>query len=147
MLHLIADVSLNHHLITACHRRNALVHFLPATKARIEGMSNLELLQVAASQDRIVISHDIHTMPRDFAAFLESGKSSPGVFLLHPQTPIAEAAAWLEVASLATEASDWDDLIVEIPFLRLVELPIDALPVGQNTSSMLLSLPETGPQE
>jgi len=121
MLHLLADVSLNHHLITACHRKRAALHFLTAPKAGIEGMSNMDLLRFAAEQDRILISHDVQSLPYDFSRFLESGASSPGVFLLDPITPIADAAAWLDLASLASEPEDWDQLIVEIPFLRLID--------------------------
>lgn len=122
MLHLLADVSLNHHLLTACHRKGANLDILSAAKARIEGMSNRDLLTFAAEHDRILISHDILTLTRDFAELQSTGAPSPGVFLLDSRTPVSEAADWLDIASAATEAEDWDNLIVEIPFLRLVEL-------------------------
>lgn len=126
MLHLLADVSLNHHLLTACHRNGANLDILSASKARIEGMNNKALLAFAAEQDRILITHDILTLTRDFYEYLATGAFSPGVFLLDSTTPISEAATWLALASAATEPEHWDNLIVEIPFLRLIELPLPA---------------------
>jgi hypothetical protein len=123
MLRLLADTSLNHHLLTACRRRSKTIDFLSATKARIEGLSHNELLHYAADEDRILVTHDIHMLPGHFKTYLESGAFSPGVFLIHPQTPIADATAWLELASLASDHTDWQDQILEIPFLRLISLP------------------------
>jgi hypothetical protein len=124
MLRLLADTSLNHHLLTACRRRSKDIQFLSAAKARIEGLSHSDLLHYAADEDRILVTHDIHMLPGHFKAYLASGAVSPGVFLLHPQTPIADVAAWLELASLASDQTDWKDQILEIPFLRLVSLPV-----------------------
>lgn len=123
MLRLLADSSLNHHLLTACRRRAKTIDFLSATKARIERLSHTELLHFAAEEDRILVTHDIHTLPVQFTRYLASGAFSPGVFLIHPQTPIADATGWLEVASLAADPTDWQDQILEIPFLRLISLP------------------------
>ncbi len=123
MLRLIADISLNHHLLTACRRRSKTIDFLSANKARIEGLSHSSLLHYAADEDRIVVTHDIHMLPAHFRTYLASGAFSPGVFLIHPQTPIADATAWLELASLASDHTDWQDQILEIPFLRLISIP------------------------
>ena len=123
MLRLLADSSLNHHLLTACRRRSQSIDFLSATKARIEGLSHIDLLHYAAEEDRILVTHDIHILPIQFASYLASGAFSPGVFLIHQQTPIADATSWLELASLAADHTDWQDQILEIPFLRLISLP------------------------
>ena len=123
MLRLIADISLNHHLLTACQRRSKTIDFLSANKARIEGLSHSDLLHYAAEEDRILVTHDLHILPAQFNNYLASGAFSPGVFLIHPQTPIADATSWLELASLAADHVDWQDRILEIPFLRLIALP------------------------
>lgn len=123
MLRLLADVSLNHHLLTACKRRSNTIDFLSAHKARIEGLSHLELLHFAAEEDRILVTHDIHVLPAQFTQFLASGAFSPGVFLVYPQTPIADVTSWLVLASEAMEYTEWQDQILEIPFLRLISIP------------------------
>ncbi len=123
MLRLLADSNLNHHLLTACRRRAKTIDFLSATKARIEKLSHTDLLKYAAEEDRILVTHDIDILPAKFTNYLGSGALSPGVFLLHPQTPIADATSWLELASFAADHTDWQDQILEIPFLRLISLP------------------------
>jgi len=123
MLRLLADSSLNHHLLTACRRKAKTIDFLGAAKARIEGLSHADLLHYAAEEDRILVTHAIDILPVQFTNYLASGAFSPGVFLLHPLTPIADATSWLELASLAADHTDWQDQILEIPFLRLISLP------------------------
>jgi hypothetical protein len=34
-----------------------------------EGISNPEVLALAASDDRVLITHDVHTMPKHFSDF------------------------------------------------------------------------------
>lgn len=123
MLHLLADICLNHHLLTACHRRGAMVDILPARKAGIEGATHLEVLAHAATLERILVSHDIDGLPAAFEQFLDAGNTSPGVFLIDPLTPVSAVSEWLTNAASATEPHHWDNLILEIPFLRLLELP------------------------
>jgi hypothetical protein len=45
-------------------------------------MSDPDVLGIAASQGRILVTHDFRTMPKHFADFLAAGGSSPGVFLV-----------------------------------------------------------------
>ena len=49
------------------------------------------VLGLAADQDRILVSHDFHTMPRHFADFAQARGSSPGVFLIPQCLPVREA--------------------------------------------------------
>jgi hypothetical protein len=43
------------------------------------------VLRRAASEGRILVSHDKRTMPRHLASFLNEGNESPGVLLVIPQ--------------------------------------------------------------
>jgi hypothetical protein len=63
---------------------------LSANEAKLEGVPDPEVLTLAAAQDRILVTHDRKTMPRPFGAFLMSGRSSPGVFLVSQHAPIGE---------------------------------------------------------
>jgi hypothetical protein len=52
-------------------------------------MSDLDVLALAAAQNRILVTHDFRTMPRHFAEFLATGDVSPGVLLVKQRTPLA----------------------------------------------------------
>lgn len=89
--------------------------FLPARVANLEGVSDPEVLALAAEQDRILVTHDFQTMPRHFADFLQTEGSSPGVFLVKQRAPLADVIEALVLAWAASDADDWKDRILEIP--------------------------------
>ena len=65
--------------------------FLSANDAKLEGVPDPDVLVLAATQDRILVSHDFQTMPEHFANFLQARGSSPGVILIPQYLPIGEA--------------------------------------------------------
>ena len=79
-------------------------------------MPDPEVLALAAQQGRLLVTHDVHSMPRHFGEFLAAGGNSPGVLLIRQSVPVAIATDWLVLIWLASEAPDWENRIVEIPF-------------------------------
>ena len=53
-------------------------------------MDDPEVLELAASLDRILVTHDVRTMPRHFARFI-GNRSSPGVVLIPKNLSIGRA--------------------------------------------------------
>ena len=109
------DASLHHAIVTGCARREPAIHFLSAQSAKLDGMSDPDVLGIAASQGRILVTHDFRTMPKHFAEFLAAGGSSPGVFLVKQQTPLASVIEGLVLVWTASTPEDWTNRIVEIP--------------------------------
>jgi len=112
----LADASLNHYIVTACRRREPAIDFLSATEASLEGIPDPEVLALAAADGRVLVTHDIHTMPQHFGDFVQSGRKSPGVFLVKQSTPVAKVAEALILIWGASDPSEWENLILEIPF-------------------------------
>jgi hypothetical protein len=76
-----------------------------------------EVLDLAAREGRILVTHDRNTMPEHFRRRLAVGNGSPGVFLVSqfaPRGPVVEAliAVWS-----ASEPSEWRDHIHHLPSL------------------------------
>ena len=59
-------------------RREPSIDFVSAHEAGLDGVGDPELLNRAAEQGRVLVSHDRRTMLDDFRARLAAGKSSPG---------------------------------------------------------------------
>ena len=78
-------------------------------------MDDPEVLAIAAAHGRILVTHDFRTMPKQFAELLASGGSSPGVFLVKQQTPLATVIEDLVLIWTASTPEDWMNRIVEIP--------------------------------
>jgi hypothetical protein len=83
----------------------------------LDGLDDETVLRQAASQSRILVSHDKRTMPAALASFVALGGTSPGVLLVIPQNaPIREIVEALILIWADDQAADWTDLIAKIPF-------------------------------
>jgi predicted nuclease of predicted toxin-antitoxin system len=75
---------LNEVIIASVRRREPEIDFLTANDVDLRGLTDLEVLEIAAVDNRILVSQDFKTMPAAFARFLGEHKS-PGVFIV-PQS-------------------------------------------------------------
>lgn len=93
-----ADNDLKFGIVKAVRRREPAIAFASAQEAGLEGISDPDLLDRAASENRILVSHDRRTMLGHFRAFLATGESSPGVLIVSQGAPIglvAEAIVYI----------------------------------------------------
>jgi hypothetical protein len=115
MIRFLADADFNHAIVEGCRRKEPALDFLAANEAGLEGMPDLEVLALAADQDRILVTHDRQTMPSHFGEFLMSGRSSRGVFLVSQHAPISAVIDELVLIWAASDPEEWKDRILEIP--------------------------------
>jgi hypothetical protein len=66
-------------------------------------MGDLDVLALAADQQRVLVSHDVGTMPAQFRVFERSGKQSCGVFLIPQSLDVRTAIDELVLIWLASE--------------------------------------------
>jgi hypothetical protein len=111
----LADADLNKTVVTGVLRREPAVDFLTAHAAGLRAMSDSAVLALAAEQQRVLVSHDVGTMPAHFRAFRNAGRDSPGVFLLPQSLNLAEAIDEVLVIWLTSEASEWENRLVWLP--------------------------------
>lgn len=69
---------------------------------------------MAADEERLLVSHDVNTMPEHFARFIET-RTSPGVILISQQLSYRDAIEGLLRVWLATEAEDWQNVLSFLP--------------------------------
>ena len=115
MVRFLADASLHEGIVSGCIRREPTIDFLSANDASLEGMSDPDVLALAAQQDRVLVTSDLRTMPRHFGDFLEAHGHCPGVFLVKQTTPLAAVIEELVMLSAASDTEEWKDRILEIP--------------------------------
>lgn len=60
---LLADADLNHAIISGVVRRNAGIDFKRAEEVPLEGLADEVVLLAAAQEHRVLVSHDVSTMP------------------------------------------------------------------------------------
>jgi hypothetical protein len=64
------------------------IDFASAQEAQLEGVSDPEVLERAASDDRVLVSHDRRTMLKHFRDRLMAGRSTPGLLVVSQGSPI-----------------------------------------------------------
>ncbi|HMD97645.1 MAG TPA: DUF5615 family PIN-like protein [Terriglobia bacterium] len=110
----LADADLNQNVVQGLLRREPGIDFRAAVSAGLRGLSDLEVIASAASEGRILVSHDRKTMPRAFAEWVRT-KSSPGVFIISQKADLLAAIEALLLVWAASEAEEWTDRICTLP--------------------------------
>jgi hypothetical protein len=72
----------------------------------LEGLEDPEVLKAAAEEGRVLVSHDVSTLPHHLRRFVR-GRKSPGVILIPQDLGIGKA---IESVLLISEALDPRDL-------------------------------------
>ncbi len=109
-----ADADLNQKIVSATIRRVIDIDFRTASVAGLAGLSDDEVLALAARDGRILVTHDQSTMPRHFAAFI-AREQSPGVLVVPRHHPLKQIVDDLIVIWSATEAEEWTNRILYLP--------------------------------
>ena len=74
-----------------------------------------EVLEWAAKENRIILTHDVKTLVDDANTRIERGLIMPGVILIPTTLAIGEALRDLEIAIGAGEPDDFKDRVTFIP--------------------------------
>ena len=83
-----ADNDLKFAVVKGVRLREPSVSFASAAEAHFDHLSDPEILDHAAKDERVLVSHDRQTMIDHFRFRLASGKSSPGLVLVSQGVPI-----------------------------------------------------------
>ena len=112
----LADEDLDSAIVEGLRSREPAIDILDINNIGLRGTKDLSILEMAAQQGRIVISHDRKTMTRYFKDRLAAGKSNSGLFIVPQRSAISEVIELLLLVWAASQASEWLDAIVYLPF-------------------------------
>ena len=109
-----ADADLDGRVVRGLRRAAPGVDIRTANDARLAGLTDSEVLRIAADSARILVSRDRRTMPLHFNRYVAEAQS-PGVILLRKAIPISTAIEELVLIWSASEAAEWTNRLVWIP--------------------------------
>lgn len=95
-------------------RREPAIDWSAAQRFIPDATPDIEVLQFAADNGRVLVTRDVTTVPRYFAAFVAT-RSSPGVILIPSATIAGEAIERLLVAWVSWAAEDIENQIWWLP--------------------------------
>ena len=112
-----ADNDLDQRIIDAVMRLAPESDFQTAPAAGFHtGTADPAVLRKAAEENRILVSHDLKTMPQHFREFIQQ-HTSPGVIIIRQEVAIRDAALWLQVFQEVGKPEDF------INTIRIVSQP------------------------
>jgi hypothetical protein len=109
-----ADADLHQMIVTALVRREPGVDFQTATAAGLGGLLDPQVLERAATEGRVLVSHDQSTMPQYFAAFTQN-QPSAGLLIVPQHLSYAVVIEELLLIWAASEAEEWINRIAYLP--------------------------------
>ena len=109
-----ADADLHQMIVTALVRREPGVDFQTATAADLAGRTDPQVLDRAAAEGRVLVSHDQSTMPLHFADFIQS-RQSAGLLIVSQHLPYSNVVEELLLIWTASEAEEWINRIAYLP--------------------------------
>ena len=109
-----ADNDLKRAIVNGVKRRQPAIDFQTAVEVQLDGLPDEEVLRLAASEGRILVSHDRRTMPVHFADFITTQQSA-GVILIEQRLSLREAIDELLLIWEASTAEEWINRLEFIP--------------------------------
>lgn len=82
----LADEDVNSTILDALRRAEGSVDILEIKQSEYRGFDDIAILRLAASENRLLISHDQDTMIQHFYQFVGGGTDHPGL-IISPQQP------------------------------------------------------------
>lgn len=110
----LADEDFSRKIIYGLLLREPLIDFPRVIEIGLAGKPDAEVLRMAASMGRILVSHDRHTMPEEFGGFIRQN-DSPAVLLIPQSLPMRVAIDELQLIWAASDAAEWVNRIVTLP--------------------------------
>ena len=112
----LADEDLRHAIVLAVQRLEPLLQILTVQEADLRASSDNDVLDFAAHQGWLVLSHDVNTMRSAAERRVAAGVSMSGLFLIPQSRSTTAIAESLLIIGAATSLEEWRDRIVYLPF-------------------------------
>jgi len=108
MLRLAADENFNGDILRGLLRRNPTLDIVRVQDVGLSGADDPSVLQWAADQGRIVVTHDISTLAKHAFDRVAAGQPMPGVFEVRSVAPIGQAIDDLILLAECSFDGEWE---------------------------------------
>src|SRR5205085_12099031 len=111
MLRLATDEDFNNRILRGLLRRKPDLDIVRVQDAGLTGKGDAELLEWAARDGRVLLTHDVTTMKQYVDDRIAAGLPMPGVFEVIQQTPIAQAIEDILLIAECSLEGEWEGQI------------------------------------
>jgi hypothetical protein len=115
MLRLLTDENFNDKILRALRRRLRSFDYIAVHLGGMSGFTDEQLLEWAAKESRVIVTHDVKTMPRHAVSRIAEGLQMPGLVVVPNQLDVGRAVADLEGLFECSAESDLNNRIYYLP--------------------------------
>jgi hypothetical protein len=111
----LADHDLNEHIVLGVLRREPAIEFARGRDLRLESLPDDEVLEFAAKEGFVVVSHDVNTMTAAAHSRIIAGQPMARLLVSHQTDAIAATIESLVLIWSESEAEEWQDVLCYLP--------------------------------
>jgi Domain of unknown function (DUF5615) len=116
MLKFLADENFNNDIVRGLIRENPQIDIIRVQEVSLVSVEDPVILEWAAKEDRILLTHDVHTMPAFAYDRVKDGLPMPGVFAVRKAgTPLGQAISELRFLAEGSFDSEYNGLVIYVP--------------------------------
>jgi predicted nuclease of predicted toxin-antitoxin system len=116
MLRLATDEDFNNRIVRGLLRRQSQLDIVRVQDAGLAGKDDPEILAWAATERRVLLTHDVSTMKPFAYERIAAGAPMPGVFEVGQDVPIGVAIEEILLLALCSLENEWENQIRFLPF-------------------------------
>lgn len=116
MLRLLADENLNHDLIRGVLRRLPSLDLVRVQDVGLREVDDVGVLEWAARERRIILTHDVNTMPAFAFERIRRSQAMPGLFVVRQQAALVSVIADILLIAECSDSSEYDSQVIYLPF-------------------------------
>src|SRR5262245_14312933 len=115
MVPLLFDENIDHDILRGLALRLPALDLITVQDAGLSGRPDHEILEWAAAQKRVLVTHDLRTMPRFAGVRVRAGLPMPGVFAAPKTLAIGQVIDDLVLLVTCSLEAEWQDRVVYLP--------------------------------
>ena len=115
MLRLAADENFNNDIVRGVRRRNPAIDIVRIQDAGLSGADDVTVLEWAAHNNRVLLTHDVATMTRYAYDRVREDKPMPGIFEVARHVPIGVAIDEIVLLAECSLDQEWAGQVRYLP--------------------------------
>ena len=115
MLLLVADENFNNDILRGLLRLKPELDIVRIQDVGLKGSSDPIILEWAAQEYRVLLTHDLNTIPKFAYERVKNKKPMPGVIAVNQSVPVRTAIDDILLLTVTSEKTDWEDQVIYLP--------------------------------
>ena len=115
MLRFAIDENFNDDIVRGLLRRQPDLDVVRVREVNLAGADDPAVLDWAAREDRVLLTHDVATMTRFAFERVQAGEPLPGVFEVSRSVPIGLAIEELLLIAVCSQPGEWEGQVRYLP--------------------------------